>query len=133
MKIFSILLLLILSSAFCHASEWQIDWLLGVDFVNAQQYPEAHESLSLALEGMSEEEMECHPEVLLNRAYVNYLLNRLEESVVDCKNLLGLKTLNIQQKQDCYFLMYLSFWKLGRPIEARQAYLDYAALENEKH
>lgn len=125
----AVLFLFFFSFNHCNAHEdaWQDRWVSGLQFLEKEQHIEARAMFSMAVDMMSQEEIEKNPGVLMNLAQANYELKTYDESIKDCEKLLTLKSISDQDRLIFGNMIVSALWKIGKENEATDAYMKYIA------
>lgn len=128
MKNIFFLFFFLMVSLNCFAeSEWQENWLAGLEFLNKNQCEDAKNMFDLATKSMSSEELKKNYYIIINRAHVNYLLEDFEEAITDSEKLFEMNVLSDQEKLLCGNIYVSALWKKGLEQEAVEIYLRYIA------
>lgn len=116
-----------LSNSYAEENTWQEHWISGLECLEQSQYDKAQKFFSVAVNRMSEAELEQNPSVLMNLAQVDFNLKNYDDSIKHCKFLLNLEIISDQEKLLLGSMIVSSLVQIGKEVEAQDAYMEYIA------
>ncbi len=108
-------LILLLSTVFAEEN-WQNHWHMGCDLFYSHQFEDASLEFDLAINLLSEEELQNYPYVLINRAENNYFLQNYADVMQDTEKALKSEKLTDYERLTCGLRRISVFAKCGKRI-----------------
>ncbi len=116
----------------CHSEGWQEHWIKAVEYCEEKNFEEASCLFDLSIQGMEAEGVLDHPHVYVDRARLNLLLNRTEESISDLDKALSNENINAQEKLRALVSRFIARSRLGMEQGAIEDLKTFGELKIDK-